>query len=391
MAKPNLVYGISQTPISFVAPEDLNNASFNNANLTGTPTAPTQDATDSSTAVANTAFVQRAIDQLIGSAPEARNTLLELSQAIDANSDVSVTLSTAITQKVDKEEGKQLSTNDYTTAEKTKLANIEDNANNYILPAATSSELGGIKVGSNLTYDSSTGVIELSYADVTDALGGIPVYNDSLATDSALGLVKLNQTTGQNVDGTMSQKAISDALDTKFSTDTTITNVLQIANQTDNEDHAILLTTNANQSGNVSGSVQYNSNVKVNLSTGLITGTITQAQTLETARNIDGMSFNGSNAINRFAVCNTAANEQNKVATCSAGTFVLEAGARVTVKFVNGNTVNAPTLNVNGTGAKALMYRGSAMTAGALAENSIYDFVYTGTDYEVVGSVVWTN
>ena len=49
--------------------------------------------------------------------------------------------------KVDKVSGKGLSTNDYTTAEKNKLAGIADHANNYILPAASESVLGGVKVG----------------------------------------------------------------------------------------------------------------------------------------------------------------------------------------------------------------------------------------------------
>ena len=49
--------------------------------------------------------------------------------------------------KVDKVSGKGLSTNDYTTAEKNKLAGIADHANNYTLPAASGSVLGGVKVG----------------------------------------------------------------------------------------------------------------------------------------------------------------------------------------------------------------------------------------------------
>lgn len=40
----------------------------------------------------------------------------------------------AIALKVDKVDGKQLSTNDYTTAEKTKLSGVADNANNYVHP-----------------------------------------------------------------------------------------------------------------------------------------------------------------------------------------------------------------------------------------------------------------
>lgn len=52
---------------------------------------------------------------------------------------------------VSKESGKGLSTNDYTTAEKTKLAGIAAGANAYTLPTASASTLGGVKVGSNLT------------------------------------------------------------------------------------------------------------------------------------------------------------------------------------------------------------------------------------------------
>lgn len=50
-------------------------------------------------------------------------------------------------RKVDKASGKGLSTNDYTTAEKTKLAGVAANANNYSLPLASTSMRGGVKVG----------------------------------------------------------------------------------------------------------------------------------------------------------------------------------------------------------------------------------------------------
>lgn len=61
-------------------------------------------------------------------------------------------------KKVDKIEGKGLSTNDYTNDEKNKLAELE----NYTLPIASNTKLGGIKIGENLSIDengvlSSTG------------------------------------------------------------------------------------------------------------------------------------------------------------------------------------------------------------------------------------------
>ena len=53
--------------------------------------------------------------------------------------------------------GKGLSTNDYTTAEKTKLNSLT----NYTLPAASADTLGGVKVGTGLTINSS-GVLSAS-------------------------------------------------------------------------------------------------------------------------------------------------------------------------------------------------------------------------------------
>lgn len=75
--------------------------------------------------------------------------------------------------KINKVEGKGLSTNDYTTPEKNKLAAIEAEANKYVLPAATASALGGVKIGSNITL-ADGGTISITKANVTSALGVDP-------------------------------------------------------------------------------------------------------------------------------------------------------------------------------------------------------------------------
>lgn len=59
-------------------------------------------------------------------------------------------LDSALNSKVDKVAGKGLSTEDYTTTEKAKLAGIADNANNYILPVATSTVKGGVDLYSDV-------------------------------------------------------------------------------------------------------------------------------------------------------------------------------------------------------------------------------------------------
>lgn len=89
--------------------------------------------------------INTAVANLIGSAPETLDTLNELAAALGDDPNFATTMTESLATKVDKVEGKSLSTNDYTTEEKTKLAGIAANANNYTLPAATEEQLGGIK------------------------------------------------------------------------------------------------------------------------------------------------------------------------------------------------------------------------------------------------------
>lgn len=114
-------------------------------------------------------------------------------------------------------------------------------------------------------------------------------------------------------------------------------------------------------------------------------GTIAKANQLTNTRKIDGVNFNGTADITHYAECSTAAGTAAK--TVSLTGFNLVSGARIAVKFTVTNTAASPTLNVGGTGAKAIMYRGSAISAGYLAANRIYEFIYDGTDWELVGDL----
>ena len=103
------------------------------------------------------------------------------------------------TQKVDKVEGKGLSTNDYTTPEKNKLAAIEAEANKYVLPAATASALGGVKIGSNITL-ANGGTISITKANVTSALGVDPTTTYvKKAGDTMTGSLTLETTSDINL------------------------------------------------------------------------------------------------------------------------------------------------------------------------------------------------
>lgn len=119
--------------------------------LSGAPTAPTAVAGTNTTQIATTAFVQTAV-----------------SSKVDAS-----TLATVAT------------TGDYNN-----LTNKPSIPAAYTLPTASSSVLGGVKIGSNISV--SSGVISLTRANVTGALGYTPPVSDTTyanATASAAGLM----------------------------------------------------------------------------------------------------------------------------------------------------------------------------------------------------------
>ena len=102
-------------------------------------------------------------------------------------------IKTKFDTKVDKETGKGLSTNDYTTAEKTKLAGIEEGANKYTLPTAAKDTLGGVKTTSTVT--SASGYT------ASPIISGVPYYKDTtyaVATTSANGLMSASDKTKLN-------------------------------------------------------------------------------------------------------------------------------------------------------------------------------------------------
>lgn len=110
-----------------------------------------------------------------------------------------------LAKKVDKVDGKGLSTNDYTTAEQSKLAGIEDGANKYTHPTYTAHESGLYKV----TVDSTghvSAVTSVAKSDIT-ALGipGEAGGSYSTATASADGL--MSKTDKANLDDLVTKSA----------------------------------------------------------------------------------------------------------------------------------------------------------------------------------------
>lgn len=107
---------------------------------------------------------------------------------------------------------KSLSTNDFDNTYKTKLDGIDNGANKYVLPTATSSILGGVKVGSNITNNSAT--ISLTKNNVVNALGYTPPTTNTtygVATTSNNGLMSAGDKTKLNSVDSGANKTVVDS------------------------------------------------------------------------------------------------------------------------------------------------------------------------------------
>lgn len=97
-----------------------------------------------------------------------------------------------------------------------------------------------------------------------------------------------------------------------------------------------------------------------------------------------------------YGTCDTAAATAAKVITITGNTkWTLAAGSRITIKFSATNTASNPTFNVNGTGAKPVVYNTAVIATSNLSyagyKDRYMDFVYNGTQYVFVGWSVDTN
>lgn len=235
--------------------------------------------------------------------------------------------------------GKQLSTEDYTSAEKTKLAGIATGANKYVLPAATDKALGGVIVGDNIS--NTSGKISISQQNVIGALGYTPA-DRTVGTKTALGLSKLYDQTGSAVDGSITQAKITSEL-----------------------------------------------NLKANLASPVFTGT-PKTPTAAAGTNTTQLATTEFVQAAKLAYgqCNTNSFTQNKSVTVP--NFVLVEGARIIVRFRNYNATELPTLNVNNTGAKPITYRGFAISSNYICAGMLLEMMYINDTWEVVGELTYS-
>ena len=88
-----------------------------------------------------------------------------------------------------------------------------------------------------------------------------------------------------------------------------------------------------------------------------------------------------------YAACNTAAATAAKAPASTVAGFSLVSGASLRVKFTYANTASAPTLDVNGTGARQIRLNGA--NSAFWAAGATVDFVYDGTYWQVCSTPLY--
>ena len=266
---------------------------------------------------------------------------------------------------------KQLSSEDYTTDEKEKLKNIDENANNYTHPATAGNKHipSGGSAGQVLKYGGSSGA----------ASWGSDSYYGTCSTAAA--------TAAKTVSLSGFSLFTGATVAVMFSNGNTAANPTLNINSTGAKP---IYYRNAALTSSTAGIISKNG-VYLFVYSGSywrLVGDVGSiaisevADKLSTPRTIDGVSFDGSADIVHFGVCTTAASTAAK--TVSISGFTLVTGARVIVIFNNGNTATNPTLNVNGTGAKQMIRpNGEGSFVGLdtkeIENYGVYEFVYNGS------------
>ena len=276
-------------------------------------------------------------------------------------------------RKVNKIEGKNLSSNDYTTDEKEKLKNIDENANNYTHPTTAGNKHipSGGSAGQVLKYGGSSG----------SASWGSDSYYGTCSTAAA--------TAAKTVSLSGFSLFTGATVAVMFSNGNTAANPTLNINSTGAKP---IYYRNAALTSSTAGIISKNG-VYLFVYSGSywrLVGDVGSiaisevADKLSTPRTIDGVSFDGSADIVHFGMCSTAAATAAKYVSIPG--LQVKKGSVAFVYFVVGNSAESPTLNVNNTGAEVIIDHGGALTGNKknyIHSRATYCFVYTGGSWEL--------
>ena len=235
------VHGITDTSVlvTTTGNQTLTSKTLTSPNLTGTPTAPTANSGTDTTQIATTAFVQDAIESVVGSAPAALNTLAEIAASLDNDADLAGTLTSSISTKVSKSGDTMTGVLNMGTNKITDLATATSNydaANKFYVDQRSMADVGahdssttnvhGIANTANLVYindsrlsdtrtptDDSVTTAKILNSNVTTEKIADDAIVESKIADSAVTTAKIgdtNVTTAKLADDAVTTDKITD-------------------------------------------------------------------------------------------------------------------------------------------------------------------------------------
>ena len=289
------------------------------------------------------------------------------------------------TNKVDKVSGKGLSTNDYTTNEKNKLAGIEAGAEENQNAYGTVRLVNGNDTPETIAAGEKEETLTVGSGVNTAVVEGLVDPSGDEATGAGLKNLQISAPmygTCSTAAGTAAKTvAVShftlwtgSVVFVKF----TVTNTAAVAN----------LTLNVNGTG--AKNIKYrNSNLS---SAGVLAANrlycfIFDGTYWQVAGDLDtNTTYSNAGLGQGYGTCDTAAATAAKAVTLSG--YALTVGGIVSVKFTNGidGIIEDPTMNINSKGAKPIFYNGVALTGLPVAAGEIVTFIYDGTNYHLIAT-----
>lgn len=265
-------------------------------------------------------------------------------------------LSTELAKKVDKVTGKGLSTEDYTSAEKTKLQNIQENANNYIHP--TNHPASIITQDANNRFVSDTQISSWNAKETTTG-------SQAKATQAFNDAKSYSDTHANRKDNPHAVTASQVGAYTKVETDNKITNEIGILSDDVGLDVTTLTTTakkvvaaineiNAKPTGGDTTEIAKQINTLYDLTTGLIRYRAYDELLKQASSRIDGGTvfahdMNG----NIIGMTLDEANSQNIV--IRDGKMLMIAKSEATKNVIDSTVLTSSTYNAIGNGGRKLV------------------------------------
>lgn len=150
--------------------------------------------------------------------------LSNVNNTADSNKPVSAAQQAALNTKVDKITGKQLSTEDYTSAEKAKLANIAASANNYVHPASHPASIIAQDANNRFMTDAERNKLSgIAAGAQVNTVTGVKGSNESAYRTGNISLTATNvgalPITGGTVNGSISATSFTATSDRRLKDD----------------------------------------------------------------------------------------------------------------------------------------------------------------------------